>query len=199
MARWGTSTVAPGTLYSTYITPRSIAYGLFGKPKTHQRANTQSVVPETSSLHHLVPPFSSRIPSIWRICHQTGRAQFEISSIQRQDHFVMNMCSFFYLLDRGQIDIFVGSHSVCNYELCVHSVCNYELCVCVFVRPQMQQKGFRVEAAWMFRRIHLLILDNPSRRRKIRKLNYKHGKYLDMNYLNLQQQNHSGIHPNNIR
>lgn len=61
--------------------------------------------------------------------------------------------------------------------------------------PQMQQK----DLAWMFQRIHLLILDNPSRRRKIRKLNYKHGKYLDMNYLNLQQQNDLWIHTNNIR
>ena len=97
----------------------------------------------------------------------------------------MNMRSFFILLDRGQIDIFVESHSVYNYEY---------VCVFVFVIRQMQQKGFGVEAAWMFQRIHLLILDNPSRRRRIKKLNYKRGKYLDMNYLNHQYYNSKMIH-----
>lgn len=106
VARWGTSTAARGTPYSIYITPRSIAYGLSGKPKTHLRANTQSVVPETSFLPRPVPSFSSRIPSIWRNCRHTDRDRFEISSTQREALFVMNMCSF-DLLYCGQIIIYM--------------------------------------------------------------------------------------------
>lgn len=117
VATWAISIAAQETPFSTCTTPRSIACGLSGKPRTHLRVNTQSLVPAISLLPRPVPSSSYRIPSIWGIYRQTDHARFEISSIRKGDHFVMNMFNLVAL---------VAIHIIFSCSL-------FMLYICIFV------------------------------------------------------------------
>lgn len=166
VAIWAISIAAPVTPFSTCTTPRSIACGLSGKPRTHLRANTQSLVPAISLLPRPVPSSSYRIPSIWRICRHTDRARSEISSIRKRDHFVMNMCNLI---------AFVAIYMIFWLFLFM-----LYLCICVMslygIEPlsgpspgndDLNTKKLHVERLWC-PGIHLLIIGKSCPHRRTR-------------------------------
>ena len=119
VATWAISIAAPETPFSTCTTPRSIACGLSGKPRTHLRVNTQSLVPAISLLPRPVPSSSYQIPSIWGICRQTDRARFEISSTRKRDHFAMNMRN---LIAFVAIYIIFSGFCLCNFVMSLYGI-----------------------------------------------------------------------------